>query len=264
LEHGARKDEIERQFSLATMPILIEAARNRQPAIILDTHTHPNWVIFPDTQWVRSYLTVPIQIRQHTVGFLNLDSKTIGFFNLYHAERLQAFVSQAAIAIENARLYEEVQKLAVTDTLTGIYNRTFFETELARIDQSRDFPVSIIIGDLDNLKITNDTLGHPAGDELIKHTVEVLQSVFRAADILARIGGDEFAALLPRTDAATVEQMLSRIHAKLAEHNARHTDLPISLSLGASTAEEDNLEEAFAIADQRMYADKTLRKSKDR
>jgi diguanylate cyclase (GGDEF)-like protein len=145
--------------------------------------------------------------------------------------------------------------------LTGIYNRAFFETELERFKTSREFPVSVIVADVDKLKITNDTLGHAAGDELLRQAVSVLRSVFRAGDVLARIGGDEFAVLLPNTDAVTAEQLLSRVRAKLVEHNTQHPDLPVQVSLGAATAAKDALVEAFTLADQRMYADKAARKA---
>jgi diguanylate cyclase (GGDEF)-like protein/PAS domain S-box-containing protein len=260
LERGVKKEDIECQFSLATMPILVDAARSGKSIATPDTRTDPSWTPFPATWWVYSYLTVPIQVRRKTVGFLNLDSEKNGFINSSHAERLQAFVSHAAIAIENARLYENMQKIAVTDALTGVYNRAFFEAEFNRIERGRNFPVSIIVADLDNMKTTNDRLGHSAGDALLKHTVRVLHEVFRASDIIARIGGDEFVILLPHTDSETTENMLSRIRDKLNEHNIEHSDLPIQLSLGASTATMGGLMDAFHIADQHMYTNKAARK----
>ena len=163
---------------------------------------------------------------------------------------------------ERMQSEEALRHLSTHDTLTGIFNRSFFETELARLNLGRDFPVSIVIADLDNMKTTNDTMGHAMGDELLKHTAQVLQAVFRAADIIARIGGDEFAVLLPRTDSAMVEQMLARVHTKLSEQNIEYPGFPVQLSLGAATAEQGKLMEAFIIADRRMYADKAMRKSK--
>jgi len=261
VERGAKNSDIEQQFSLVTSLILREVARTGRPVAIPDAHAHPDWISISDTEWVNSYLTAPIQIRQTTVGFLNLDSETTGFFNANHAERLQAFANHAAIAINNAQLYKDMRILAVTDALTGIYNRTFFETELARMELSRDFPVSIIVADLDNLKITNDTFGHTAGDELIKNVSHIFKETFRAADIISRIGGDEFAVLLPNTTSITAEQMLPRIHTKIVQHNAMHPELPIQLSLGTATSEQGQLLEALTLADRRMYADKAKRKS---
>jgi diguanylate cyclase (GGDEF)-like protein len=150
----------------------------------------------------------------------------------------------------------------IHDTLTGIYNRTFFEEALVRMEHLQEFPVSIIVADMDDLKVVNDKQGHAVGDELLRHTTSVLSAAFRDGDVLARIGGDEFAVLLPRTDSATVEQILARIHKELAENNTRNSDLPVQLSLGSSTVAQGKLVEAFNLADQRMYAEKAVRKLK--
>jgi len=148
------------------------------------------------------------------------------------------------------------------DSMTGIYNRNYFEEELARFERGRDYPISILIADVDGLKNINDTMGHPMGDAVLKQAANVLQSVIRTGDVLARIGGDEFGALLPATDADTVEQIVTRIRERLAEHNAVNKELPVGLSLGAATAENNNLAGLFTLADQRMYADKSVHKSR--
>ena len=261
LERGTKESEIRRQYTLSAMPKLAEAARKGQPLLISDSHADPEWVVIPYTNWVKSYLTVPIQIGQSTVGFLNLDSSQVDFFNSSHIEYLKAFASYAAIAVNNARLYEDMKKLAVTDILTGIYNRLFFETELARIELSRDYPVSVVIADMDNLKTTNDNLGHVAGDVLLKRAAYILQESFRNSDIIARIGGDEFAVLLPNTDLDAAERALLRVRENLIELNSAHPDMPVEFSIGVATASEGKLFEAYRLADKRMYEDKVRRKS---
>jgi diguanylate cyclase (GGDEF)-like protein len=113
--------------------------------------------------------------------------------------------------------------------------------------------------DVDDLKITNDSQGHAVGDKLLQTTAAVLSTSFRAGDILARIGGDEFAALLPSTSAGTAEQVVARIRENVAEQNKTDAGLPVKVSIGVSTAEAGELAVAFMQADQAMYADKESR-----
>lgn len=170
-------------------------------------------------------------------------------------------LQQAQLEISKRQQTEKQLRYQSThDKLTGIYNRSFFETELVRFEQSRDFPISIIVADVDNLKVVNDTKGHLVGDDLLRKTAEVLRSVVRNNEVLARIGGDEFAILLPTADTECVKNILARVNQSLLEYNAEHSDLPVELSIGAATAEKNNLIEAFKIADKRMYADKATHK----
>lgn len=161
--------------------------------------------------------------------------------------------------VHRKNLEEQLRNQGNHDALTGIYNRAFFEEELARLNRSRHFPVSVIVGDLDNLKEVNDSKGHSAGDEILKQTAAVLQSTFRSADILARIGGDEFAVLLPDTGAEIAKNIMARIVENLAVHNAKYPDVQVQLSLGMATAQKNQLSEALAAADQRMYEEKHAR-----
>jgi diguanylate cyclase (GGDEF)-like protein/PAS domain S-box-containing protein len=159
------------------------------------------------------------------------------------------------------QIEEQLRYLGTHDALTGIFNRAFFETELARLEHSREFPISIIVADLDDMKWTNDTRGHAAGDELLKATARILQSSFRASDILARIGGDEFAVLLPSTNAVIAARILNRVREKITEHNTAQPAWVIQLSLGVATATAaTKLSETFKQADARMYEDKRVRK----
>lgn len=254
--------EVKMQFSILNTKNLFEMKMTGKPVIVHDTHHYEGWVYTHAGDWIRSVLGVPIKIKNEVIGFLSLNRAEPNVYTQQDAERLQVFVNYASVAIENARLYEEVRRLALVDPLTGIYNRTFFEAEILRMEYSRDFPISIIVTDLDNMKTTNDTLGHPAGDELLRTTVRILKEIFRADEIVARIGGDEFAILLTHTDETTLKQILLRMHTRIKDHNSAKPDLPVILSIGAATAESGKLMDLFVLADQRMYAEKRERKRK--
>jgi diguanylate cyclase (GGDEF)-like protein/PAS domain S-box-containing protein len=143
------------------------------------------------------------------------------------------------------------------DVLTGLYNRAFFEEQVSRLEQERDFPVSIVVADIDDLKVTNDLHGHAAGDELLRQVAQSLTSAFRREDIIARIGGDEFAVLLPNANQEGVKKILRRIKDNVQAYNAAHQDIPFNLSLGTSVVKiGDSLSEAIKRADKKMYLEK--------
>ena len=159
------------------------------------------------------------------------------------------------------RAEEHLKHISIHDALTGLYNRFYSDAEIARIGASRIRPVSFIMIDLNNLKSINDRLGHAAGDEYIRKAASLLKETFRPADMIARVGGDEFIAMLPTVDEDTCQQMLDRLHDNLARYN-RDADQPISFSAGFSTANAgDNIEALIAEADRRMYREKARMKS---
>jgi diguanylate cyclase (GGDEF)-like protein/PAS domain S-box-containing protein len=148
------------------------------------------------------------------------------------------------------------------DSLTGLYNRAYFDEEIARLEQARDFPVCIVIADIDDLKRTNDRHGHASGDELLRQTAQSLSCAFRREDIIARIGGDEFAVLLPNANEEGVQKILSRIKDNVQAYNAIHPEIPLKLSLGTSIVETGNsLTAAIKQADEKMYLEKHGKKT---
>jgi diguanylate cyclase (GGDEF)-like protein/PAS domain S-box-containing protein len=164
--------------------------------------------------------------------------------------------------ITEARAVEtQLKFMSMHDQLTGIYNRNYFEAELKRYEGSRDYPVTIISADVDGLKLVNDTIGHSRGDTLLVTAAHIIRDNLRTSDILARIGGDEFATLLPRTDAKTGEAIVARINENITAYNNSHEDLPLSLSIGVATAEnkEVKLNDLLTNADDLMYRDKLYR-----
>jgi diguanylate cyclase (GGDEF)-like protein len=141
--------------------------------------------------------------------------------------------------------------------LTGLNSRGIFMVEMERLERGRKFPVSILMADVDQLKKTNDQEGHAAGDALLKRVAQVLTAAFRAEDVIARIGGDEFAVLLPGTDVASARVSLQRVRRVIRENNAANTETPIRLSLGVSTAENPTpLSAVLKEADANMYREK--------
>ncbi|MGE5594020.1 MAG: diguanylate cyclase [Betaproteobacteria bacterium] len=150
---------------------------------------------------------------------------------------------------------EKLKYLSMHDGLTGVYNRACFEHEMKRLDAERYLPVSMIICDVDNLKQVNDTHGHAAGDTVLRRTAEIVKGAVRASDIVARIGGDEFAVLLPNTGSNAAKAIRERIRQHAA---AAAADLLTGLSLGAATREtmETSMAELFKNADDAMYSAK--------
>lgn len=143
------------------------------------------------------------------------------------------------------------------DALTGLYNRAYFDEELSRLERGRHFPVSVIMVDVDKLKIINDQHGHAAGDAVLQQVAQVLNMVFRAEDVIARIGGDEFAVLLPGINPAGAAKAIQRIQSKLLKQNSTPQKNPLSLSCGCSTAEKPGtLSSALIQADTNMYLEK--------
>jgi diguanylate cyclase (GGDEF)-like protein/PAS domain S-box-containing protein len=157
------------------------------------------------------------------------------------------------------RQEEKIKYLSFHDELTGLYNRRYFEAEMERLSNSRKNPISIIIGDLDQLKIVNDNFGHIMGDYYIEKASDIFKKIFRKEDIAARVGGDEFSVILPDTNEDTAKRICKRIKKEYEMLNEREDfAVPISISLGHSTLKKgsENLKECYKKADHDMYNNK--------
>ncbi|PKM60265.1 MAG: hypothetical protein CVU99_09165 [Firmicutes bacterium HGW-Firmicutes-4] len=153
---------------------------------------------------------------------------------------------------------KEIEYLSFHDALTGLYNRRFLEVELLRLDTERNLPISIIMGDVNGLKLTNDIFGHAHGDVFLKKIADVMRRTCRADDIIARWGGDEFVVLLPRTTIEQAVQIKNRIKTEFARDGVKVIKGNISLGCDVKTAMDQSIMECLESAEEKMYAVKIL------
>jgi diguanylate cyclase (GGDEF)-like protein len=208
-------------------------------------------------QDVSSLVVMPIYISEELYGFFGFDLVDSELeFNQPMLNQLNIFADVITRAISKHLDNLKIRELSYYDSLTGLYNRRFFEVELERLDSKRQLPISIIMADLNGLKIINDSYGHKKGDQMLKKSAEILRSSLRKEDILARQGGDEFIILLPQTDQKTASEIVQRITAKTGI--VEELDIPLSIAVGQATklTPKEDIGEIIKQADNQMYENK--------
>ncbi len=155
----------------------------------------------------------------------------------------------------------EITYMSYHDALTGLYNRRFFEEEISRLDTKRNYPLSIVFADVNGLKNTNDNYGHKKGDKLLKEAAKIIKSEFRSDDIIARIGGDEFIALLPKTKIEDSERIVDRIKKKCSESYIDSIEISIAFGVDAKIEPEQNINDIIKNAEDKMYCNKKKAKA---
>ncbi len=224
-------------------------------AQLLEDH-HKRFETLPDGQ----ILEVEYRLRDSTGGWRWINSRDTVFLRDAQGKPHQ-ILSIAQDITDRKKVQEELWFLSTHDALTGLYNRGYFYEEMGRIEKMRSFPISILIADLDDLKRTNDTLGHTAGDDLLRRTADTLRSCFRPGEVIARVGGDEFAVLIEHASATTAQAILERVKRIVAMESYGREGAPLGVSVGIATAETPQpLLEVYKEADSQMYSDKINRK----
>lgn len=184
---------------------------------------------------------------------LVIANKELAFQNEEKDKRAAELLSaNEELAFQN----EEVLYLSYHDQLTGLYNRRFYEKELKRLETTKDLPLTMVMGDVNGLKLINDSFGHNMGDELLKKVAEVIKKSCRAGDIIFRSGGDEFVILLPKTNALEAELITKRIREFALREKVGSIDISISFGYETKNNEEDNIHEVFKKAEEHMYNNK--------
>ncbi len=261
--HGTDAENRPQELPVREDSVAARVLRTGKPIAVLDITEEASYpskgVVQKES--MTSLLTVPLKTEGGVIGVFSVYSIQKRSFSEEEVEMTSLFASLAAIAIERARLFEEVERLSVTDPLTGLFNRRYFnyimEQEKGRVKRYKK-PLSLLFADVDGFKAYNDRLGHLMGDEILKEVAQILRNNVRAADVVVRYGGDEFVVLVPETDQEEAQLVTERIERALRIWNMSPniTDVRLSLSIGCKTANADNVETIVEEADKEMYSKK--------
>lgn len=236
-------------------------AENGKPLFVPDVHGDPRYVPIERREGIKSEVVVPLSVENRVVGVLAVESVEENAFTDEEVVLLATVAGRFAIAVENAILHQQVERLAVTDPLTGTYNRRYLEHALNdELERARRYsrPVSVMVIDIDKLKLFNDTYGHPTGDKVIRAVAQVVRASCREIDLVGRFGGDEFAVVLPEADVQDAARVAERILAALEKEPFQAPDgskVPISISIGATSypSDSDEADQLLSLADAAMY-----------
>ena len=157
---------------------------------------------------------------------------------------------------EIVRHQEQIEFLSYRDHLTGLYNRRFFEKELARLDREENLPLALVVADVNGLKLTNDAFGHTVGDELLCKVAGILKKTVKTSDFVARLGGDEFVVVMPNTGNEEAEQAVQRMKTLIEEEEVHSINISIAFGVEVKVSSEQSLQEMFNKAESRMYKNK--------
>jgi diguanylate cyclase (GGDEF)-like protein len=218
-----------------------------------------------DAELVHGGLAVPLLEDDVPIGWLAHYTRDPELrFDERDVERLEELADRAGPAIENARRYREARRLADLDALTGLHNRRYFHETLAReVSRAHRYgrPLALVVLDLDGFKEINDRVGHLAGDTVLAEAAERLREVVRSADIACRIGGDEFAVIVPESGLEEAQQLATRIQQAVASRPFAQAGR-LRLSTGVTELEpQDDAVGLFERADEGLYASKAEKRS---
>lgn len=217
------------------------------------------------------YIAVPLRLDEIILGVMNLASRKPKKMEYEDLRLLSLIGNHLTLVLDKIRIYEEANRLAITDGLTGIYNSRYFyrvlEVEIARTERYGS-PFSLIIFDIDNFKICNDTYGHQAGDDILQGVASVISTLARKVDIVARYGGEEFVILLPNTEKREAMILAERIRKAIEEKPLSSPfikngyNVTVSGGVASYPADGKNSTSVMYSADRALYMAKDKGKNK--
>jgi len=219
------------------------------------------WYFGRTERTVRSVLAVPLRAGERVTGVIAVQAYDPHAYTETDIEVFEQLAANAAIALENARLFAETRRLAITDSLLGVYNRRhFFELAHAEIERARRYhhPLSVIMIDVDEFKRINDTHGHLAGDQVLRAMAARCKAELRTVDVLGRYGGEELVVLLPETDMTGAVEAAERLRAAIASEpivvDGSAISVTASFGVASWSADQDTrLEDVLDRADRALY-----------
>jgi diguanylate cyclase (GGDEF)-like protein len=214
--------------------------RHNEAQLVNDMDADPRAVFVPGTEEgePQASIIVPLNVRGKVTGVLSIDRLHGHTFDEQELEPAKLFANMAAIAIQNARSYEEMERQAISDGLTGIHNyRHFRDTLKATVSRAEryDETFCLLMMDLDHFKAVNDTIGHQAGDDVLRAVSDVLRVCSRESDYQARYGGEEFVMLLPQTGLSEASTLAERVRSQVAEIDTGHPGVAVTMSIGVAS-----------------------------
>jgi diguanylate cyclase (GGDEF)-like protein len=220
-----------------------------------------------DAELIRGGAFIPLMGRElRPVGTLSLFWRTEHEPTGAELEQAENLATSSISAIENARRYGEARKLAETDALTGLFNQRFFQETLRReVTRAHRYQrkLTLIVFDLDDFKSINDQVGHLAGDRVLAQAADRLREAVRSVDVACRIGGDEFAVIMPESSAEDGDQLFHRVHNSMRGTALGPDEQRLRLSGGiAELLHGDTPASLFERADAALYRAKELGKDR--
>jgi diguanylate cyclase (GGDEF)-like protein len=271
---GFSDTRIRRLYGQDKRGVLARAVQEKRPILVSDTRGLDELMPVSEafeTETVRSLIISPMIADQDILGALSLAASSPDSFDENDLQVLTSFATTATLALRNAQLHAAVQKMAITDSLTQIYNRRgFMEIGERLFESARRFrhPLTAIALDLDYFKEVNDKFGHNTGDQALQFFAELMLRSLRKVDLVGRMGGDEFAILLPETDIFHAVQVGERIRKKteLSTFPTGQEPLKLTVSLGIAklSTQTAQLDELLNRADKALYESKNSGRNRSR
>ena len=232
----------------------------KSPLLLSDVSQDARFSSYPGSR-IKSWLGLPLIIHGNVIGMLTLDSYEVNHFTPRHVRIGEAFADQVAVALENARLFNDVQQLAITDSLTGLFNRRYFmKVGAAEFERAIRYhrELSMVMLDIDFFKHVNDTYGHLVGDRVLIELAQRCTANLRDSDILCRYGGEEFIILFPETGIDQAEETAERLRRIVQDAPFCIETIPLSITISLGVVDlhrsgTASLDEFIARVDTALY-----------